>query len=189
MTLGEKIKTLRKKNKISQERLAELLGVSRQAVSKWEIGSSTPSTENLFHIAEIFHVSIEEMINLEKTPNRNKRILLVNISLIGYIAIMVSAVGLYGYYFPYQDAHLYQWIIWGVLGGGLLGYKNLKIYRSTKKYLWDTPFTVIIYILPNILLSFGMSNSLSILITITVGIIFALVLVNAVFHPWKKAQN
>lgn len=63
MTLGEKIHELRKAHKMSQERMAELLGVSRQAVSKWETGQSNPNTENLICLAEIFNVTVEELTN------------------------------------------------------------------------------------------------------------------------------
>ena len=59
MTLGERIKEQRTKAKISQEKLAELVGVSRQAVTKWESGQSAPSTENLFRLAEIFGTSVD----------------------------------------------------------------------------------------------------------------------------------
>ena len=61
MTLGEKIKELRTLNKISQEYIAEQLGVSRQSVSKWETGLSIPSTENLIALAKIFQVSVEAL--------------------------------------------------------------------------------------------------------------------------------
>lgn len=63
MTLGEKIHELRKTHKMSQERVAELLGVSRQAVSKWETCQSRPNMENLICLAEIFNVSVEELTN------------------------------------------------------------------------------------------------------------------------------
>lgn len=61
MTLGDKIQELRKINKMSQEKMAELLGVSRQAVSKWETGLSNPNTENLISLAKILNVPIEQL--------------------------------------------------------------------------------------------------------------------------------
>lgn len=61
MSLGEKMKELRTLNKISQEYIAEQLGISRQSVSKWETGLSFPSTENLIALAKIFQVSVEEL--------------------------------------------------------------------------------------------------------------------------------
>lgn len=65
MTLGEKIAGFRKKSGISQERLAEMLDVSRQAVTKWENGKSNPDTENLIRLAEIFEVSMDELCQNE----------------------------------------------------------------------------------------------------------------------------
>ena len=47
MSFGENLQTIRKKNQLSQEGLAEMLGVSRQAVSKWELGEGYPEVESL----------------------------------------------------------------------------------------------------------------------------------------------
>ncbi len=65
MTIGEKIIQLRFKNKISQEQLAEKLSVSRQSVSKWEIGQSMPQIENVMQICKIFSVTSDELLNDE----------------------------------------------------------------------------------------------------------------------------
>jgi transcriptional regulator with XRE-family HTH domain len=191
ITLGERIQTLRNENKMSQEKLAELLGVSRQAVSKWETGLANPNTENLILLAEIFHVSVDEITKPRSAGKIkvNMPALLVNISFIGYIAVMASSAGLYGYYFPYQGAFIYPWIICAVFGGVLLGYKNLKIYRSTKKFLLDIPFGFVVYLLPKMLLASGISNSMSILLTLAVGVAYALAVVNTVFHPWERVNQ
>jgi len=61
-TLGEALKTYRTNCKMTQEFVAESLGVSRQAVSKWENGSSDPSTSNLIALAKLFGVSVEELL-------------------------------------------------------------------------------------------------------------------------------
>ena len=61
-TLGETIKEYRTKCKMTQEFVAESLGVSRQAVSKWESGSSDPSTSNLIALTKLFNVSVEELL-------------------------------------------------------------------------------------------------------------------------------
>ena len=61
-TLGEVLKQHRIKCKMTQEFVAETLGVSRQAVSKWEIGSSDPSTTNLIALAKLFGVTAEELL-------------------------------------------------------------------------------------------------------------------------------
>ena len=61
-TLGEAIKFHRTRCKMTQEFVAEHLGVSRQAVSKWESGTSDPSTSNLLALAKLFGVSAEELL-------------------------------------------------------------------------------------------------------------------------------
>ena len=62
MTLQEHIRTLRKERGLSQEALAEALGVSRQAVTKWEDGSALPSTANLLSLADFFGVPLEQFV-------------------------------------------------------------------------------------------------------------------------------
>lgn len=56
----------RKEKKLSQEQLAEKLGVSRQSVSKWERGEASPDTENLIMLSRIFGVTIDELLTGEK---------------------------------------------------------------------------------------------------------------------------
>ena len=61
-TLGEALKAYRVNCKMTQEFVAESLGVSRQAVSKWENGTSDPSTTNLLALAKLYGVSVEEIL-------------------------------------------------------------------------------------------------------------------------------
>ena len=61
-SLGEALKAHRTRCKMTQEFVAESVGVSRQAVSKWEQGLSDPSTSNLFSLAKLFGVSVEELL-------------------------------------------------------------------------------------------------------------------------------
>ena len=61
MSLGKNIASRRKSQNFSQEDIATLVGVSRQAVSKWEKDLSSPSTENIIRLAEILRVSVEEL--------------------------------------------------------------------------------------------------------------------------------
>lgn len=63
MTLGEKIKFLRKKKGITQEYLAEKLNVSRSAIAKWETDTGIPEISNLKMISELFLVSIDTLID------------------------------------------------------------------------------------------------------------------------------
>lgn len=61
-TLGEVIRENRTRCKMTQEFVAESLGVSRQAVSKWESGTTDPSTSNLIALAKLFGISPEELL-------------------------------------------------------------------------------------------------------------------------------
>ena len=66
MALGERIKTCRQNVGMSQEKVAELVGVSRQAVTKWEVNQSAPNTENLFKLAEIFGTTVDMLLASEE---------------------------------------------------------------------------------------------------------------------------
>ena len=62
MNFSEKLKEIRKKEGISQEQLAEKIGVTRQAITKWETGKGLPDVENMVIIAEIFKTTIDELL-------------------------------------------------------------------------------------------------------------------------------
>ena len=62
MSLGEALKENRERCHMTQEFVAEAIGVSRQAVSKWETGTSDPSTSNLIALAKLFDISAEELL-------------------------------------------------------------------------------------------------------------------------------
>ena len=79
MNLGKKIAALRKKNNLSQEELAEKVGVARQTISKWEIGDTTPDINQVKIISKIFNISIDELVDndinnviVEKVSNTEK---------------------------------------------------------------------------------------------------------------------
>lgn len=68
MSFGENLQMLRKKNLLSQEGLAEMLGVSRQAVSKWELGEGYPEVEKLLILSEKLNVSLDSLLGRENMP-------------------------------------------------------------------------------------------------------------------------
>lgn len=72
MTIGERIKALRKKNDLTQEKLADYLSVSYQAVSKWECGMSNPDLSLIGPLTKLLHVSADELLGLipEKIDER-----------------------------------------------------------------------------------------------------------------------
>ena len=66
MNFSEKLKTKRKQFKFSQEQLAEKIGVSRQAITKWETGGGLPDIENLMAISTLFSISMDDLLSEEK---------------------------------------------------------------------------------------------------------------------------
>ena len=65
MELYEKLYELRRASGMSQEELAEKLGVSRQAVSKWESGATQPELGKLIELSKLYSVSVDELLSLE----------------------------------------------------------------------------------------------------------------------------
>ena len=63
--IANRLVGLRKKNNLSQEQLAEKIGVSRQAVSKWERSEASPDTDNLIMLARLYNVSLDELLKTE----------------------------------------------------------------------------------------------------------------------------
>lgn len=70
MTFGERLYQLRKQKYISQEELADIMNVSRQSISKWELDQTYPDVDNLVRLAEYFDVSVDFLVTgEEKTPS------------------------------------------------------------------------------------------------------------------------
>lgn len=70
MTLEEQIKHYRKQAGLSQEKMAEKIGVSRQAITKWENGTGTPDISNLMAMADFFQISVDELLSNEKNDKK-----------------------------------------------------------------------------------------------------------------------
>lgn len=74
MKLSEKIVQLRKANNMTQEELAEICGVSRQSISKWEADIALPETEKLLLLGEIFRISMDVLLKDELTLSEVKEV-------------------------------------------------------------------------------------------------------------------
>lgn len=70
MTFAKKLKMLRKQAGMSQEKLAEKLGVSRQAITKWETDTGIPDIENIMAISAVFNITIDELLSNEKAMKK-----------------------------------------------------------------------------------------------------------------------
>ena len=78
MKLNENIYNLRKKNGLSQEDLAEQIKVARQTISNWELGETSPNTEQLVLLAKSFNVSVDELIGYKvKSKTKLKEVSLI----------------------------------------------------------------------------------------------------------------
>lgn len=152
MSLSERIKALRKTCGFSQEKVADRLGVSRQAVAKWESGQSAPSTENLFKLAELFGTTVDFLLSDEpvlapdETPplrqpepperltrsvllRRNTRAALLTLS--GYLAIYLlgrifwcdlSQSSILGWLFTVRPSGEYSYLYGWLLSSHLFWY-------------------------------------------------------------------
>ena len=98
MLLGNRIRELRKKKGISQEELAEKIGVARQTISKWELGETSPDLKQAKELSRIFKISLDELTNndikevlIEKTSNTEKLAGLI-LKLIKFFVIFIIVV-------------------------------------------------------------------------------------------------
>ena len=78
MSLATKLVTLRKEKGLTQMELAERLNVSRQAISRWEVGAALPSTDNLKTLGDLYGVSVDYLLDisadhLDSTPEKNEQ--------------------------------------------------------------------------------------------------------------------
>lgn len=99
MSLGIRIQNLRKQNGMSQEELAEKIGVTRQAVSKWESEQSTPDMENIIAISDLFSVTTDYLLKGDEIKKDNgKRIIEIDLKneipdLIIFISSVLNIIG------------------------------------------------------------------------------------------------
>ena len=66
ISIGKRIQTFRKQKGMSQQDLSDYLGITRQAISKWELDQTLPDLETLVKMAELFEISLNELIGVEE---------------------------------------------------------------------------------------------------------------------------
>ena len=111
MKLNEKLVHLRKEKRLTQLELAEAIQVSRQAVSKWEVGAAVPSTENLKYLGSLYDVPLEyllyddapeptrvilELDKEESAKNTKKKNRSIGLVIVVGIVVVVLCVMLFG---------------------------------------------------------------------------------------------
>lgn len=72
MTLGNRLYEMRKEKGLSQEKTAEVLGVTRQTISKWETDQTTPDFDKILPLCELYGISTEELLTGKKQKNNSK---------------------------------------------------------------------------------------------------------------------
>ena len=103
--MNEKLSELRKKNNLTQEELAEKLNVSRQTISKWELGETSPNINQAHEIAKLFGISLDELLE-EKKENKIRISKIVKGVLFGLL-VCTLVIGLY-IYISYKKSMIYN---------------------------------------------------------------------------------
>ena len=80
MNLSDNLKRIRKENNLSQEDLAEKLGVSRQSVSKWESGAAYPEMDKVIQLCKMFDLNIDELLNKNVNEVKDNKQSKININ-------------------------------------------------------------------------------------------------------------
>lgn len=124
MNFGEKLKSLRIKNEYSQETLAEMINVSRQAVTKWENGNGMPDIENLKLIADIFDVTIDSLVRDEEEIETLDESFCFNVAF--YTGIIFFCIGFLLNSFLVAVDIIFFPIIGGIIGY-IIGYLIIKV--------------------------------------------------------------
>ena len=107
MQLAQKIQRIRKENNLTQEQFAEMIYVSRTAVSKWETGRGEPSIDSLQMIARAFNISLDDLLSSEELVVIAKKENNENISrLTGYVDACISISALLAIVLPLYKTYL-----------------------------------------------------------------------------------
>ena len=127
MTCGEKITAIRKEKNLTQEQFAELLNVSRQSVSKWELGCSFPDTEKLIRISKLFSCSLDYLLKdeienkdinqLQESDHAKKNYVLgLFLTYLSFPPIFGFIVGAYSIYHQKKTINNKKMLVLSILG-------------------------------------------------------------------------
>ena len=118
MNIADRIQYLRKQNGYSQEELADKVGVSRQAVSKWESEQSTPDLEKVIIMSELFEVTTDYILKgIEPVSTTNRKT--IRTLYVGFALIFAIIAGIWSFA---ASRFNYDEIILITLAGGVVGF-------------------------------------------------------------------
>ncbi len=127
MNIADRIQYLRKQNGYSQEELADKVGVSRQAVSKWESEQSTPDLEKIIMMSELFEVTTDYILKgVEPVSTTNKKT--IRTLYAGFVLICSVIAGIWSFA---ANRFNYHEIILIALAGGVVGFGIALIVQVT----------------------------------------------------------
>lgn len=208
MSLGSNIKSKRKSLKLSQEYVAEHLGVSRQAVSKWETNQSEPSTDNLIKLADLFDSDMKELVSPEqyveeqkdveaRIDGSKKDIKMQMAAVFGRIIMLVGFLGYIGA--PSNQSDMGSMPLWfsqmwyGVLFliGAVLTFVGARDYfnrkSGSKKIIWLDLLFVFSYFLYGML---PFERSINAFVTGVFGTVILIIKNIKFFIPiWRKQRS
>lgn len=131
--IGKYLLQKRKEEAKTQKEIADELGVTYQAVSRWENGDSIPDIETLCLIADLYHVSVDEILQRNPQPDeKNEMILLAAMSVIVYIVATISFIVINAVWLPVVGIGLFIIFSLGGLVPANLYYFN-ELTVKTKK--------------------------------------------------------
>lgn len=197
MTLGEKIQKLRKQQGLSQEALAEKVTVTRQTISKWELGQSTPDLDFIAQLSDIFSVTSdylikEDMIEPDELPykkrqyrlsERGKRTILVLLSAIALVSICVCLIC------DYFTSERLSWSMISATAIVAAWFVTLPFLIAKRKIILKTllavsivpiPLLAILALLLDRLLIFTMGTCITLVSIIAIWVIYG------IFHKCHK---
>ena len=133
MNISDRIRELRKKNGLSQEELADRLGVSRQAISKWESEGSLPDIDKVIRLSECFEVSTDYILKGEEPaggigPRRAKQIMAALAAVFGITAGVVA-----GCLNRFRIDEIIVIALLGAVVGGCIGFVVTRLLAQNAK--------------------------------------------------------
>ncbi len=135
MKLSEKILSLRKQKGLSQEELADRLNVSRQAISRWEVGSAQPDASNILQLSKLFDVTTDYLLNDDYDCNQdipavNMTETKANSNIKKIVALCISILSLIGNLVIYILSRFIKVVI-----------PQIKYENGQAWYVWSGEFT------------------------------------------------
>lgn len=162
MNLSDNLKKIRKEHNLSQEQLAEQLGVSRQAVSKWESGGAYPEMDKVLQLCQIFNLNIDDLLNQDIKEINNSKQEKSNINKIidDFLDYITKTIDMFSCMkFKEKIKCIFeQLLITGIIALLLLIIGSIcgNIIQSILQFMPDKTYSVVYCILEGIYLSFGL---------------------------------